>query len=98
MNKNNLPENQSNFLLYTSNDGDVNVEVALKDETVWLTQKTMSRFFEVNVPAISKHLVNIYETGELRKESTISILERVHLGLTNWKQAPYGKIVTHSGD
>ena len=37
MNKNNLPENQSNFILYTSNDGDVNVEVALKDENVWLT-------------------------------------------------------------
>jgi len=55
----------------------VNVEVVLKDETVWLTQKAMSGLFEVKVPAISKHLANIYETGELRKESTISILETV---------------------
>jgi len=77
MNKNNPPSNQSNFLLYTGNDGKVNVEVVLKDETVWLTQKGISRLFGVNVPAISKHLANIYETGELRKKSTISILETV---------------------
>jgi hypothetical protein len=77
MNKNNLPSNQSHFLLYTGNDGDVNVEVALKDETVWLTQKAMAGLFGVNVPAISKHLANIYETGELQKEATISILETV---------------------
>jgi hypothetical protein len=77
MNKNNLPSNQSNFLLYTGNDGKVNVEVVLQDETVWLTQKGISRLFGVKVPAISKHLANIYETGELRKKSTISILETV---------------------
>jgi hypothetical protein len=77
MNKNILSDNQSNFLLYTSNDGDVNVEVILKDETVWLTQKAMAGLFGVKVPTISKHLANIYETGELRKESTISILETV---------------------
>ena len=77
MNKRDIAKQQSDFILYTSNDGDVNVEVALKDENVWLTQKAMARLFEVNVPAISKHLANIYETGELRKESTISILETV---------------------
>ena len=77
MNKANLPRNQTNFLLYTGNDGKVNIEVFLKDETVWLTQKTMAGLFGVNVPAISKHLTNIYEAGELRKESTISILETV---------------------
>ncbi|MGP8320528.1 MAG: virulence RhuM family protein [Methanosarcinaceae archaeon] len=77
MNKSDIAKQQSDFILYTSNDGDVNVEVVLKDETVWLTQKGISRLFGVNVPAISKHLANIYETGELRKESTISILETV---------------------
>jgi len=77
MNKRDIVKQQSDFILYTSNDGDVNVEVVLKDETVWLTQKAMSGLFEVKVPAISKHLANIYETGELRKESTISILETV---------------------
>jgi hypothetical protein len=77
MNKSDIVKQQSDFILYTSNDGDVNVEVFLKDETVWLTQKAMAGLFGVKVPAISKHLANIYETGELRKESTISILETV---------------------
>jgi len=77
MNENNLSSNQSDFILYTSNDGKVRVDVVLKDETVWLTQKAMAGLFGVKVPAISKHLANIYETGELEKESTISILEMV---------------------
>jgi hypothetical protein len=77
MNKSDIVKQQSDFILYTSNDGDVNVEVFLKDETVWLTQKAMAGLFGVKVPAISKHLAHIYETGELRKESTISILETV---------------------
>jgi hypothetical protein len=77
MNKRDIVKQQSDFILYTSNDGDVNVEVALKDENVWLTQKAMAGLFGVMVPAISKHLANIYEKGELRKEPTISILETV---------------------
>jgi hypothetical protein len=77
MNENNLSGNQSDFILYTSNDGKVKVDVVLKDENVWLTQKAMAGLFGVKVPAISKHLANIYETGELVKESTISILETV---------------------
>lgn len=68
--KNNLPDNQSNFLLYTGNDGKVNIEVFLKDETVWLTQKAMAELFCVNIPAISKHLSNIFENRELQKEAT----------------------------
>jgi hypothetical protein len=77
MNENNLSSNQSDFILYTSYDGKVKVDVVLKDETVWLTQKAMAGLFGVKVPAISKHLANVYETGELEKESTISILETV---------------------
>jgi len=77
MNKIDIAKQQSDFILYTSDDGDVNVEVVLQDETVWLTQKGISRLFGVNVPAISKHLANIYETGELGKKPTISILETV---------------------
>ena len=73
----NLPGKESNFLLYTGNDGKVNVEVFLKDETVWLTQKAMAELFGVNIPAISKHMANIFESGELHKEATISILETV---------------------
>ncbi|MEA2077954.1 MAG: virulence RhuM family protein [Candidatus Marinimicrobia bacterium] len=77
--KNNLPDKQSNFLLYTGNDGKVNIEVFLKDETVWLTQKAIAELFCVNIPAISKHLSNIFENGELQKEATLSILETVQM-------------------
>ena len=79
MNKKNLPDKQSNFLLYTGTDGKVNVEVFLKDETVWLTQKAMAELFGVNIPAISKHLANIFESGELKKGATLSILETVQM-------------------
>jgi len=75
--KENLPDKQSNFLLYTGNDGKINVEVFLKDKTVWLTQKAMTELFGVKIPAISKHLSNIFENGELQKEATLSILETV---------------------
>ena len=72
-----LPDNQTKFLLYTGNDGKVNVEVFLKNETVWLTQKTMAELFRVKIPAISKHLSNIFESGELEKKATLSVLETV---------------------
>ena len=71
----NLPEKQSNFLLYTGNDGKVKVEVFLQEETVWLTQKAMSELFNVQRPAITKHLKNIFESGELQEDSVSSILE-----------------------
>ena len=72
-----LPGKQSNFLLYTGNDGKVNVEVFLKDETVWLTQKAMAELFGVKIPAINKHLKNTFNSGELEEDSAISILETV---------------------
>lgn len=53
------------------------IEVIFTDETFWLTQKRMAELFGVEVPAINKHLSNIYETGELHKDATISILETV---------------------
>lgn len=73
----NLPSTQSNFLLYTTPSGEIKINVFLKDETVWLTQKAMSELFAVGVPAIAKHLKNIFEDGELDKESTVSNLEIV---------------------
>jgi len=76
MNKNNLPENQSNFIPYTGNDGKVNVKVFLKDETIWLTQKAISELYGVQRPAITKHLKNIFDSGELQEDSVSSILER----------------------
>jgi len=64
-----------NFLLYTGKDGAVKVEVFLRDETVWLTQKAIAELFGVKRPAITKHLGNIFETGELAEDSVSSILE-----------------------
>ncbi len=69
----------TDFLLYTSPNGKIKVEVILNNETVWLTQKAIAQLFGVKVPAISKHLQNIYEEGELHKEATISILETVQM-------------------
>ncbi len=66
---------QSQFLLYTAPDGAVKVEVFVKDETVWLTQKALSDLFGVKVPAVNKHLKNIFASGELVEASVISILE-----------------------
>ena len=71
MNKNNLPSNQSNFLLYTGNDGEVNVEVFLQDETIWLTQKAIGNLFGKSKATISEHLKKIYAEGELQIDSTV---------------------------
>lgn len=68
---------ESNILLYETEDGKINVDVILKDETIWLTQKSMSELFDVNVPAINKHLTNIYDEKELERDSTISKMEIV---------------------
>jgi len=72
-----MADSRSDFLLYTDAGGSVRIDVILKDETVWLTQKAMAELFGVNVPAISKHLANIYETAELNREATVSVLETV---------------------
>jgi len=63
------------FLLYTAPDGAVKVEVFCRDETVWLTQKALAALFGVQIPAVNKHLKNIFESGELTEDSVISILE-----------------------
>ncbi len=68
---------QSDIIFYNTPTGDVKIEVVFNDETFWLTQKRMAELFGVEVPAINKHLSNIYETGELNKKATISILETV---------------------
>ncbi len=68
---------ESKFLIYETDDGKIDVDVILKDETIWVTQKSMCELFEVQVPAINKHLINIYNDNELTMESTISKMEIV---------------------
>ncbi len=76
MEEKNNPQ-QSDIIFYNTPTGDVKIEVVFNDETFWLTQKRMAELFGVEVPAINKHLSNIYETGELNKTATISNLETV---------------------
>ena len=58
------------FLIYNTPEENVSVNAVIKDETIWLTQKAMAELFGVGVPAISKHLANIYAEGELNEIST----------------------------
>ncbi len=67
----------SQFILYTAPDGAVKVEVFYKDETVWLTQKALAELFGVQIPAVNKHLANIFASGELTREATVSKMEIV---------------------
>ena len=71
----NLIPKESDFLLYTTPEGNVKIEVFFRNETVWLTQKRMADLFGVGIPAVNKHLANIFESGELSEDSVISILE-----------------------
>ena len=64
-----------NFIIYTDQNEDVKLKVFIKDETVWATQKQMAELFGVQTPAISKHLKNIFESGELEEKVVVSILE-----------------------
>ncbi len=75
--KNQIVTNNSftDFLLYTTPNGRVKVEIFLKDENVWLTQERIAQLFGVQRPAITKHLKNIFESGELREAVVSSILE-----------------------
>jgi len=68
--------NSGEMLLYRSADGDVRVECLFQNETIWLTQKAIAVLFGVQRPAITKHLGNIFETGELHEKVVSSILEQ----------------------
>ena len=68
---------EKNFIMYTTPNGDVTIEIYIQEDTIWLTQQKMAELFGVGKAAISKHLANIYESGELQKEATVSKLETV---------------------
>ncbi len=74
--KKNIQESITSFLLYKTSNNEVKVDVRIQDETLWLNQKQISELFSVNVPAIAKHIKNIFDDGELT-EATISKMEIV---------------------
>lgn len=85
--------NEIQFLLYTMPEADGKVQVVVKEETLWCTQKAMAQLFGVGVPAISKHLKNIFEEGELSREVVVSKME-----ITTQHGAIEDKMQTHSVD
>jgi hypothetical protein len=81
--------NSSDIILYSSSEGNVKVEVMYSGETFWLTQKRMAELFGVEVPAVSKHLKNIFETGELQEDAVISKMETTAADGKNYDTAFY---------
>ncbi len=71
--------NEIQFILYQLPDEEGKVQVVIKDETIWATQKAMAQLFDVNIPAISKHLKNIFDEGELSPDATVSKMEIVQM-------------------
>lgn len=78
--KENPDNNQGEIILYQTPDNQTALEVRFEDDTVWLTQKQIAELFGIQRPAITKHLKNIYKSGELIENSTCSILE--HMGIS----------------
>lgn len=85
--------NEIQFLLYNMPDSGGKIQVVVKDETLWCTQKAMAQLFGVGVPAISKHLKNIFDEGELDKNVVVSKME-----ITTQHGAMEEKTQTHNVD
>lgn len=64
-------ENDSQFLMYQTENGDTKIHVRLENETVWMTQKAMAELYQKSVKTINEHIKNIYAEGELDEKSTI---------------------------
>lgn len=70
-----MVSNEARFLMYRAAEDEVAVNALVKDETIWLNQKSMAELFDVQTPAISKHLKNIFAEGELQEEVVVSKME-----------------------
>jgi phage regulator Rha-like protein len=88
------PEGTTNFLLYTGSDGNVHVDVFLKDETVWLSQKAIAELFGKERSVITKHLKNVFVSGELDEKSNVQKMHFGHsdkpINFYNLDARPYG--------
>jgi hypothetical protein len=79
----------TNFLLYKTSNGDVKVDVLLQDKTILMPQKKIAELFDVQRPAITKHLKNIFDSGELDEKVVCSILEHTAEDKKNYKTKYY---------
>lgn len=80
---------ESEIIFYQSDDGNIKIEVFYQDETFWMTQKKIAELFGVQRPAITKHLKNIFDSGELDENSVSSILEHTAEDGKNYKTTFY---------
>ncbi|MCM1450721.1 MAG: virulence RhuM family protein [Clostridium sp.] len=69
--------NNTQLVIYQSPNGETQLDVMVKGDTIWLTQRQIADLFGTKVPAISKHLKNIFASGELERDATISKMETV---------------------
>ena len=83
-----LPKENS-FILYTTPEGEIKLNVLLQNETIWLTQRMIAELFSVGVPAINKHLKNIFGSNELQEDAVVSILETTASDGKNYKTKFY---------
>ena len=85
------PYETREILFYKTDNGDVKVEILLYQENLWLTQAKMAELFEVQKAAISKHLKNIFASGELMEDSVVSVLETTAADGKNYSTRQRGK-------
>ena len=72
-----MNESTGNFLLYQTEDGQTKIEVTLANDTVWLTADQMAELFQRNKSTISRHIKNVFESGELKPDSTVAFFATV---------------------
>ncbi|MCB0739138.1 MAG: FG-GAP repeat protein, partial [Bacteroidetes bacterium] len=92
-----LVPKQNNFILYSTPDGDVKLNVLLQDETIWLTQKAMGLLFGTTPQNITIHIKNIFESGELEEVATCKDFLQVQTEGDN-ESGLMGKSVAAAGD
>lgn len=90
-------DNKGSIILYTTPDGESKIEVTLHDETVWLTLDQMAELFQRNKSTISRHIKNIFETGELYVDSTVAFFATVQTEGKRPKQNALCCAWTHGG-
>ncbi len=66
-----MEENNSQIIIYQTENGETKIDVRFQDETVWLTQRLMAELFQTTIPNINMHLKSIFEEGELEEKATI---------------------------